>query len=77
MKDRLINSAGRLKKQNETIPCKFRGTAVECPLPDFRADYCKHCGWNPLVEAKRENDVSKYVVKREPSRRLIFTRRWE
>jgi hypothetical protein len=59
MKDRLINSAGRLKKQNDTIPCKFRGEHIECPRPDFRAGFCKYCGWNPLVEADRKAKVMK------------------
>ena len=37
-----------------TIPCKFRGAAVECPKSDFRIGLCETCGWNPLVEADRK-----------------------
>lgn len=40
-----------------TVPCKFRGTGIECPKSDFRRGLCESCGWNPLVEAERKKEV--------------------
>lgn len=62
---------------SETVPCKYRGAGIECPKGDAKADVCKSCGWNPLVEMKRIDDAKKQPLKRRPSKRLIFTKRWE
>ena len=54
MKDSLVYKNGHLKKpNNDVIPCKFRGTGIECKKSDFKSGFCKFCGWNPQVEADR------------------------
>lgn len=40
-----------------TVPCKYRGTGIECPNSDFRRGLCESCGWNPLVEAERIAEI--------------------
>lgn len=37
-----------------TVPCKYRGTSVECPKSDFHRGKCVSCGWNQKVEEKRK-----------------------
>lgn len=45
----------KIKKptSSSTVPCKFRGTGIECPTSDFSSMRCENCGWNPDVEEKR------------------------
>lgn len=59
----------------DTVPCKYRGNWVECPKKDVR-NGCTKCGWNPIVEMNRIDEAKKRPVKRRPSRKLIFTKRW-
>jgi len=61
---------------SETVPCKYRGTGVECPKKDVK-NGCTKCGWNPIVEYDRIEEAKKRPVIRRPSRRLIFTKRWK
>ena len=51
------DSTGRFKKPYDTVACKFRGIAIECPREDFRSGYCDVCGWNPLIEADRIKEI--------------------
>lgn len=71
-----ITNNGTLRKDNETFPCKYH-RFVECSKGDYNADMCTRCGWNPIVEMKRVERIKKQPVKRRPSKRLIFTKRWE
>lgn len=41
-----------------TVPCKYRGTGIECPKSEFHRNICGTCGWNPLVEATRKKEIS-------------------
>lgn len=48
------NGLYRRPDSSKIVSCKFRGKNVECTIAECEADYCKVCGWNPLVEAKRK-----------------------
>ena len=68
------HSNGAIRKDNETVKCKYRGSSIECPKADFRADMCDRCGWNPLVEMHRIDNAKKQLMKRRPSKKQIFTK---
>ena len=61
MREDLVYASGHLRKpiSSDTVPCKFRGTGVECPKGDFEAGVCGTCGWNPIVEAERIKRLKK------------------
>jgi len=40
-----------------TLPCKFRGKWIECPIKDIADNLCPVCGWNPDIEADRIKEM--------------------
>jgi len=40
-----------------TLPCKYRGTGIECPVKDVADKLCPTCGWNYDVEDQRKKEI--------------------
>ena len=40
-----------------TLPCKYRGAGIECPVPDYWSSRCESCGWNPKIESERKEHM--------------------
>ena len=40
-----------------TLPCKYRGTGIECPVKDVADKLCVTCGWNYDVEDQRKKEI--------------------
>lgn len=72
-----MHSNGAIRKENETVRCKYRGQNIECPNGDYKAGMCDRCGWNPLVEMKRIEKAKQQPMKRRPRKSQIFTKGWE
>jgi hypothetical protein len=41
-----------------TLPCKYRGSGIECPIRDVADNLCPTCGWNYDVEADRIKEIT-------------------
>ena len=39
-----MHSNGAIRKENETVRCKYRGQNIECPKCDYKAGMCDRCG---------------------------------
>lgn len=59
-----MNEAPKLCKYHSHVECEGR-------------DDCKSCGWNPIVEAARLEELEKHPPVKRPSKRAIFTRWWQ